>query len=123
MGSLVTILARALIVAPFLLPAVMAGLDYTASSVAFADAYPQLAQAYPVLLAAKGLLGLVIILGLPLHRALSVGLAALVVALAAWKAPFWNVIGEEAILLGQVFALTLAQAGGLVLVAAMPRRT
>lgn len=122
MGSLVIIVARALIVAPFLVTAICAGLDYPSASLAFKEAYPQFSGVFPVLLGVQAALGLVITLGLPLHRVLSVVLAGFVVLLAAWRAPFWNVIGHEEVVMMNIFVGGLAQAGGLLLIAAMPRR-
>ncbi|MEM9839761.1 MAG: hypothetical protein AAF830_11500 [Pseudomonadota bacterium] len=122
MGSVVTILARVLIVAPFLVAALMAGLDYPSASMAFEKAYPQMAALFPVLLGAQALVGVIIIIGLPLHRALAVAVAVVVVLLAAVRAPFWNVIGKEEVVMMNIFLGALAQAGGLLLIAAMPRR-
>lgn len=122
MGSLFIILARILIVSPFVVPAVFAGLDYTSASAAFAEAYPQMKASFPVILGVKGLLGLVVILGLPFHRVLSVLLAAAIVFLATVEAPFYNVIGEERELMQSAFMGMIAQAGGFLLIAAMPKR-
>lgn len=122
MGSVVVILARALIVAPFLVAAAMAALDYPSASMAFGDAYPQMAGIFPVLLGLQALAALIIIIGLPLHRSLAVIVAAVVILLAVVRAPFWNVIGKEEVLMMNIFVGALAQAGGLLLIAAMPRR-
>ncbi|MEM1381722.1 MAG: hypothetical protein AAGH41_13960 [Pseudomonadota bacterium] len=122
MGSVAIVLARALIMAPFLVSAANAGLDYTSASMAFAKAYPQLEALFPVLLGAQVVIGLIIILGLPLHRALAAVAAVVVVLLAAYRAPFWNVIGREEVMLMNIFVGAMAQAGGLLLITAMPRR-
>lgn len=121
MGSLFIIIARALIVSPFLVTAVLAGLDYPSAAAAFGDSYPQLASAYPVVLGVQVVLGLVVILGLPFHRTLSVLLALVVILLATVRAPFWNFIGEEEIYMLNVFVGAIAQAGGLILIAVMSR--
>lgn len=123
MGSLFIILARILIVSPIVVPAVLAGLDYTSASAAFAEAYPQLKSAFPAILGVKALFGLVVVLGLPLHRVLSVLLAAAVVFLATVEAPFYNVIGDERALMQSAFMGMMAQAGGLLLIAVMPKRS
>lgn len=121
MGSVFIIIARALIVAPFLVTAIMAGLDYQAASSAFASSYPQVADAYPAILAVQAVLGLVMILGLPFHRTLGVILALVVVALATVRAPFWNFIGEQEVVMLNIFVGAMAQAGGLLLIAVMPK--
>lgn len=122
MGGFLIILARALIVSPVLIGAVLSGLDHASASAAFAKSYPALAAAYPFLLGGQAILGAVIVLGLPLHRTLSVLLGVVVVALALWKAPFWNFMGAEKALYTQLFFGLLAQTGGLLLIAAMPGR-
>jgi hypothetical protein len=121
MGSIFIILARALIVSPFLITAVHAGLDYGSAASAFGEAYPQLAAAYPVILGVKVLLGLVIILGLPTHRVIAGLLAVAVVAGAAWDSPFWNEIGDAETAMLKAFVGAVAQAGGLLLIAVMKR--
>ncbi|NNU15919.1 hypothetical protein HK107_06230 [Parvularcula sp. ZS-1/3] len=121
MGSLFIIIARALIVAPFLVTAAMAGLDYSSAASAFADQYPQLGSAYPIILGVQVILGLVMILGLPFHRVLAAILAVVVVILATIRAPFWNYPAAEEIQMLNIFVGAMAQAGGLLLVAVMPK--
>jgi hypothetical protein len=121
MGSILIILARALIVSPFLITAIYAGLDYSTAAASFGEAYPQLSAGYPVILGLQVLLGLVVILGLPGHRVLAAILALIVMALACWRAPFWNMIGTEETAMLNVFVGAMAQAGGLLLIAAMNR--
>ncbi|MCQ8185785.1 hypothetical protein [Parvularcula maris] len=121
MGSILIILARALIVSPFLITAVMAGLDYSAAASAFADTYPQLAAGYPVILGVQVLLGLIVILGLPGHRIIAALVAVAVVAIGFWVAPFWNMPAAEMTATLNLFVGHVAQAGGLLLIAVMNR--
>jgi uncharacterized membrane protein YphA (DoxX/SURF4 family) len=121
MGSILIILARALIVSPFLITAIMAGLDYGAASLAFAEAYPQLQAAYPVILGVQVLLGLLVVLGLPGHRIVAALVAVAVLAIGFWVAPFWNMPAAEMTATLNLFVGHVAQAGGLLLIAAMNR--
>ena len=122
MGSFFLVIARAFIAAPLVIGAALAGLDYSEASAAFAQSYPQFAGAYPLVIGVKALLGLILISGLPTHKTLAAILAVVVIALATVHAPFWNFIGEDRATMLALFTTSLAQAGGLLLIAAMPRR-
>lgn len=122
MGSLFLVIARALIASPLVISAVLAGLNYSGASASFAEAYPALAGAYPLVIGVKALAGLILIAGLPTHKTLAAVLALAVVAFAVVQAPFWHFIGDERSSMTTLFTALLGQAGGLIVVAAMPKR-
>ncbi|MFC3302145.1 hypothetical protein [Parvularcula lutaonensis] len=121
MGSLFIVFARALIVAPFLVTGVLGFLNYAEGAAAMAQSHPQLGAAYPVLMGAQLLAGVVILLGLPFHRILAVIAGVILLGMAAVCSPFWNFIGEEAMAAKAMFLACIAHAGGLFLIAAMPK--
>jgi uncharacterized membrane protein YphA (DoxX/SURF4 family) len=119
MQAVFIIAARLLIVAPFLGAALLAALDWGAAKEAAASA--PFAKAFPFILAAEVLTGVWIVVGAPLHRILAAVLAAVLVTLAVTFQPFWHSFGSEAAAMQGRFLLSLAQAGGFLLVAVMPK--
>ena len=122
MSILFLILARVLVMAPFLLAAILAVFDYSGQAGLFREAYPQIGAAFPLVIGVKGLVSLIVIFALPFHRTLSVILALYVVGLASQDLPYWHFIGDERMFAMSGFTGAVAQAGGFLLIACMPRR-
>lgn len=121
MGSLFIIFARALIVAPFLVTGILGFINYAEGASAMADSHGQMGAAYPVFLAVQLIAGIIILAGVPFHRIVAIIAGVVMVGMAVHCSPFWNFIGEEAMAAKTMFLACVAHAGGLFLIAAMPK--